>query len=106
MLARRGVGRLALAADVPVVPVAQWGAQAVFGPGLRMRPRRLYSVLAGPPLDVMPGGSASAVTAELMVRIRDQLADLRGEPAPRRVWDPKQGARTSESHVRTEGVAA
>lgn len=114
MLARTGVARLALAADAPVVPVAQWGAQAVFGPGLRMRPRRLYSVLAGPPLDVAAyrgGGPATpqtlqTVTASVMGRIRDQLAELRGEAPPPRVWDPKRGARTSDGYVRTDGIAA
>lgn len=114
MLARNGVARLALATDAPVVPVAQWGAQAVFGPGIRVRPRRVYSVLAGPPLDVAPyrtdgppsAAALQAVTTTVMSRIRDQLAELRGEPAPVQVWDPKRGGRTSDAYVRLDGAAA
>lgn len=113
MLARTGVARLALATGAPLVPVAQWGAQAVFGPGLRVRPRRLYSVSAGPPLEIGAPGNGppdaetlQALTASLMSRIRDQLADLRGEPAPPRVWDPRTGGRTSDGYVRTDRVAA
>jgi 1-acyl-sn-glycerol-3-phosphate acyltransferase len=114
MLARTGVARVALATGAPVVPVAQWGAQAVFGPGLRVRPRRLYSVLAGPPLDVSTfrgdgppdAESLQGLTAALMGRIRDQLADVRGEVPPARVWDPRTGGRTSDGHVRIDRAAA
>jgi 1-acyl-sn-glycerol-3-phosphate acyltransferase len=103
MLARTGVARLALAADAPVVPMAQWGAQQVLGPGVRVRPRRRYSVLVGPALDLSPWRAAASVpttealqsiTSLVMSSIRDQLAELRAEPAPRLVWDPAAGART------------
>lgn len=97
MLARNGVARLALQAQVPVVPVAQWHV------------RRRYSVLAGQPLDATPWQevrttpSAEAlgeVTTTVMKRLRDQLAELRGETPPTRVWDPRQRARIGESFVR------
>lgn len=109
MLARTGVARLALAAGVPVMPVAQWGAQDVIGPGWRVRPRRLYSVLAGAPMDLTrdrraagsPGAEVwSSLTSEVMCRIRDQLAELRGKPAPAEVWDPERGERRGASFVR------
>jgi 1-acyl-sn-glycerol-3-phosphate acyltransferase len=116
MLARTGVARLALAAGVPVVPVAQWGAHRVLGPGLRVRPRRLYSVLVGSPVDLTAArashrGQPSAETLQtattaVMSRIRDQLAELRGEPAPPRVWDPRKGRRTSEGYVRVDEAVA
>jgi 1-acyl-sn-glycerol-3-phosphate acyltransferase len=98
MRARNGVARLALAAEVPVVPVAQWGAQTVFGPGLRVRLRRRYSVLAGPAVDISPwssgtspsGQALTALTDHVMTRIRAQLAEIRGVPAPAGVWDPDE----------------
>jgi 1-acyl-sn-glycerol-3-phosphate acyltransferase len=114
MLARNGVARLALGTGAPVVPVAHWGAQRVIGPGLRVRPRRLYSLLAGPALDLSgyPAGGAPTgdvreqVTAAVMSRIRDQLVELRGEPAPALVWDPARGSRSSAGFVRVDGAAA
>ena len=102
MQARNGVARLALTADVPVVPVAHWGAHLVVGPGLRLRPRQPYSVLAGPALDLSawraergrPSAAAlQAVTELVMARIREQLADLRSEEAPSEVWDPRRVGR-------------
>jgi 1-acyl-sn-glycerol-3-phosphate acyltransferase len=120
MLARTGVARLALAADVPVVPVAQWGAHRVLGPGPWVRPRRLYSVLVGPPVDLATVRAShrtsdkgrpsvptlQTVTTAVMSRIRDQLGELRGEPAPPRVWDPRTGQRSSEGYVRVDEAAA
>jgi 1-acyl-sn-glycerol-3-phosphate acyltransferase len=96
MLARTGVARLALQANVPVVPVAQW------------RAGRRHSVLVGPALDMRPwqevrttpsAEALHSVTSAVMGRIREQLAELRGEPPPTRVWDPRQRARRSESFV-------
>jgi 1-acyl-sn-glycerol-3-phosphate acyltransferase len=114
MLARNGVARLALAADVPVVPVAHWGAHEVLGSGRRVRVHHRYSVLAGPPLDLTGWRTAGepelaalqGVTTAVMSRIRDQLAELRGVPAPPRVWDPRRGERTAAGFVRTDGRAA
>jgi 1-acyl-sn-glycerol-3-phosphate acyltransferase len=114
MMARNGVARLALETNAPVVPVAQWGVQAVVGPGMRIRPRRVHSVLPGSPIDVTAyrtGGPPTAaalhaVTTTVLGRIRDQLVELRGQPAPSRIWDPKQHGRTSDEYVRAEGAAA
>jgi 1-acyl-sn-glycerol-3-phosphate acyltransferase len=113
MLSRNGVARLAFDSGAPVVPVAHWGAHRVLGPGWRVRPRRLYSVLAGPavlaraPGDRTPPTSAAlrAFTDTVMHRVRDQLAELRGQPAPALVWDPSRHERVSSSHVRSDGEA-
>jgi 1-acyl-sn-glycerol-3-phosphate acyltransferase len=100
MQARTGVARLALTTDAVVVPVAQWGPQRVHdyhAKKLRLRFRVPADYLVGEPVDL------SAVRAEVragrplspellrettdlvMGRVRDQLAELRGEPAPRAV---------------------
>ncbi|MCU1669609.1 MAG: 1-acyl-sn-glycerol-3-phosphate acyltransferase [Blastococcus sp.] len=92
-----GVARLALTTDAVVVPVAQWGPQRVHdyhSKKLRLRLRAPADYLVGEPVDLTAvrdelraGRSLDARllrdTSELiMSRVRDQLAELRGEPAP------------------------
>jgi 1-acyl-sn-glycerol-3-phosphate acyltransferase len=97
MRARTGVARLALTTDAVVVPVAQWGPQEVHDyhrKKLRLRFRAPAEYLVGEPIDlsalraeVRAGRSLSAdllreTTDLIMVRVRDQLAELRDAPAP------------------------
>jgi 1-acyl-sn-glycerol-3-phosphate acyltransferase len=97
MQARTGVARLALATDAVVVPVAQWGPQRVHDyhtKKLRLRFRAPADYLVGEPVDladqrarVRNGQPLTAAllretTDLIMTRVRDELADLRGEPAP------------------------
>jgi 1-acyl-sn-glycerol-3-phosphate acyltransferase len=97
MQARTGVARLALATDAVVVPVAQWGPQRVHDyhtKKLRFRFRAPADYLVGEPVDladqrarVRNGQPLTAAllretTDLIMTRVRDELADLRGEPAP------------------------
>jgi 1-acyl-sn-glycerol-3-phosphate acyltransferase len=89
---RTGVARLALSTDVPVVPVAQWGPQVLLDVHRRtFRPfRRPEAVCqAGPPLDLsayrdrpLTAELLHEVTEVIMGAVRDQLAEVRGEPAP------------------------
>ncbi|CAI7980411.1 MULTISPECIES: 1-acyl-sn-glycerol-3-phosphate acyltransferase [Parafrankia] len=103
MRARTGVARLALATGAPVIPVAQWGAQRIWGrdrrPHLFARPE--IRVHAGRPVDLSrfaarsgaptdPSGVADPSGAWLLRAVTDVvMADLtavvelvRGEPAP------------------------
>jgi 1-acyl-sn-glycerol-3-phosphate acyltransferase len=97
MQARTGVARLALTTDAVVVPVAQWGPQEVHDyhrKKLRLRLRAPAEYLVGEPVDLSAVRAevraGRPLTAELlrrttdliMVRVRDQLAELRGLPAP------------------------
>ena len=97
MQARTGVARLALTTDAAVVPVAQWGPQRVHdyhAKKLHVRLRTPVDYLVGDPVDltaqraqVRSGHPLSAdllreTTDLVMTRVRDQLAELRGEPAP------------------------
>lgn len=97
MQPRTGVARLALTTDAVVVPVAQWGPQRVHdyhAKKLHLRPRRPADYLVGEPVDLSAVRAevraGRALTPELlrettdliMGRVRDQLAELRGEPAP------------------------
>jgi 1-acyl-sn-glycerol-3-phosphate acyltransferase len=97
MVAKTGVARLALLTGAPVVPVAQWGAQRIFGQDKRVRLRRTsIDMLVGPAIEMSDfAGSEPTVdvlrilTDRVMAAIRDQLADVRGEPAPEVVFDPR-----------------
>ena len=97
MQARTGVARLALTTEAVVLPVAQWGPQDVHDyhrKKLRLRFRAPAEYLVGEPVDltalraeVRAGRALSAdllreTTDVIMVRVRDQLAEIRGLPAP------------------------
>ncbi|WP_051515745.1 lysophospholipid acyltransferase family protein [Candidatus Blastococcus massiliensis] len=97
MESRTGAARLALTTDAVVLPVAQWGPQRLHdyhAKKLYLRPRTPADYYVGEPIDlseqrarVRAGGPVTAEllkeTTDLMMgRVRDQLAELRGEPAP------------------------
>lgn len=98
MRGKTGAVRLALAGGIPVIPMAQWGAQQVlprYGK-LKLWPlRRRVRVLVGGPVDLSAyAGAASSQTAlvaatdAVMADIAGLLAELRGEPAPAQRWNP------------------
>jgi 1-acyl-sn-glycerol-3-phosphate acyltransferase len=89
---RTGVARLALGSDAPVVPMVHWGTHQVLD-GYRRRyrplPRTTVTVRIGPPLDLsahrgrpVDAALLREVTDLIMGRVRELLAEVRGEPAP------------------------
>lgn len=92
MHGKTGLARLWMDTGVPVVPIAQYGAQRIFDPitrRWRIRPRTPVALRAGPPVDLSRFAGAQPtravleeITDEVMERLRDMLAALRGEPAP------------------------
>ena len=91
MLAKTGIARLVLLSpDTPVVPVGQWGPHRIGGFSLRRLGRRRTSYASvGAPLDMSRyrGKEETAevlreITDQLMSAVRDEVAELRGEPAP------------------------
>ncbi len=92
MQPRTGVARLALTTDAPVVPVAQWGPQLLLDVQRRkFRPfaRPAATIQAGPPLELsayrdrpLTAELLHEVTEVIMGAVRDQLAEVRDEPAP------------------------
>lgn len=92
MRARTGVARLALAADVPVVPMVHWGTSRVldaYGKRFRPLPRGPITVRCGDPVDLsfyrgrpVDAALLREVTDLLMTHVRDLLAEVREEPAP------------------------
>jgi 1-acyl-sn-glycerol-3-phosphate acyltransferase len=92
MHSRTGVARLALSADVPVLPAVHWGTREVldgYNKKFRPLPRKKITVRVGEPVDMTPyrGRPVDAallreVTDVVMARVRDLLAEVREEPAP------------------------
>ncbi len=97
MLAKTGVARLVLLSpDTPVVPIGQWGAHKMGGFSLRRLGRRRTSLASvGEPLDLSryrgkepTGETLREITDEVMSAVRDEVAELRGEPAPDEFFVP------------------
>jgi 1-acyl-sn-glycerol-3-phosphate acyltransferase len=93
MSAKTGLARLALLVpEVKVIPVGQWGAQNavdVYHKRYRPFPRKTVTISAGPPVDLSKFAGAPPTTQALreitnvvMVAVRDQVAQIRGEAAP------------------------
>jgi 1-acyl-sn-glycerol-3-phosphate acyltransferase len=98
MLAKTGVARLALLTGAPVIPVTQWGAQRLLGRDRRLHLRRTdIAMSVGPAVDLsdLAGGGLTVEalrtgTDRIMAAIRERLVELRGEPAPDEVFDPRR----------------
>lgn len=96
MHSRTGVARLALSTDVPVIPTVHWGTREVldgYNKKFRPLPRTTITVRCGEPVDLSSyrGRPIDAtllreVTDLIMTRVRDLLADVRGEVAPQEFY--------------------
>jgi 1-acyl-sn-glycerol-3-phosphate acyltransferase len=100
MTGKTGAAHIALASGVPVVPVAQWGAQDILYPYAskpRLFPRKTVYAKVGDPVDLddLRGQEITpAVLREATDRIMDAitvlLEDIRGESAPLERFDPRR----------------
>jgi 1-acyl-sn-glycerol-3-phosphate acyltransferase len=99
MRGKSGAVRLALADGIPLIPMAQWGTQAIMGryqKGLSLWPlRKPVEVIIGDPVDVSDlrgrAGEPAALneaTSRLMTAITALLEQLREEKAPAERWNP------------------
>ncbi len=99
MRGKTGAARIALSSRVPVVPVAQWGAQEILAPYAKrphLLPRRTIAMSAGPPvpLDDLRGRPLTPevlrdATDRIMDHVTRLLEEIRGEHAPGRRFDPR-----------------
>jgi 1-acyl-sn-glycerol-3-phosphate acyltransferase len=109
MRSRTGVARLALDClehDIPVVTVARWGTRDIlnaYTKKFRPFPRKKIRFDVSEPADlsVFKGREVNnellrEVTDFLMVRVRDQLAGLRDEPAPAEFYVPAKARRAAK----------
>jgi 1-acyl-sn-glycerol-3-phosphate acyltransferase len=119
MVGKTGAARIALTAGVPLIPVAQWGAQDILWPYAKrprlVPPKRVYAKVGDPvDLDDLRGLPLTPevlrlATDRTMTAITLLLEDIRGEQAPSERYDPrKKGVReignphphTSRAHFR------
>lgn len=99
MTGKTGAARIALLADVPVIPIAQWGAQEVMGPYAKefnVFPPKTMQMRVGPPVDLdeFRGKSLDSdvlvpATERIMGAITELLEEIRGEKAPAQRLDYK-----------------
>ncbi|MFC9985188.1 lysophospholipid acyltransferase family protein [Microbacterium keratanolyticum] len=99
MRGKSGAARLALAGEIELIPMAQWGTQEIMGryqKGLKLwPPRKPVQVLIGKPIDLSDlraraneGAAITEATERLMAAVTALLEELRGEKAPAERWNP------------------
>jgi 1-acyl-sn-glycerol-3-phosphate acyltransferase len=116
MIAKTGVARLALATRVPVVPVAQWGAQDILPYGTtkpHLWPRHTVHMLAGPPVDLtqfegkpFTRDVLRGATNAIMADVATLLAELRGGPPPAEPYHPAIARRAARQAAQEQEAAA
>jgi 1-acyl-sn-glycerol-3-phosphate acyltransferase len=92
MASKTGVARLALASDVPVIPVAHWGAHRILAYKSKrpsLFPRKPVLAIAGRPFDMSPyrgkdptNETLREITDRLMTEVKTLLGELRQETPP------------------------
>jgi 1-acyl-sn-glycerol-3-phosphate acyltransferase len=110
MAARTGAARAALATGVPVIPIAQWGAQRILPYGsLRphLLPRTTVKIVAGPPVDLsafegkpLTTQILREATEAIMKDITGLLAGIRGETPPAEPYHPAIARRKARQEER------
>jgi 1-acyl-sn-glycerol-3-phosphate acyltransferase len=98
MRGKTGAVRMALEQNLPLIPAAHWGTQAVmarYSNKISLFPRKTIKVAFGDPVDLdefrgKPINSAllTAATELVMADITSLLEGLRGETAPVERWNP------------------
>ncbi|MFR9752730.1 lysophospholipid acyltransferase family protein [Nocardia sp. 004] len=88
---KSGAARMAIEADVPIIPIVIWGAQRVWTKGFPKRLGRTntpISIAVGAP--IQPVASAAELTAELRSRMQSMLLELQKSYAhePGAYWVP------------------
>ncbi|WP_285550471.1 lysophospholipid acyltransferase family protein [Actinoplanes regularis] len=105
MRGKTGAARLALLTGAPVVPIANWGAQAVFDPRTnKLKARRAaVTVTTGDPIDLSRWAGVEPtrevleeMTDEIMIGIRDLLGTIRDGEPPALYDRPARRAKNSE----------
>ncbi len=99
MTGKTGAARIALSADVPVIPVAQWGAQRILWPYTKwphLFPRKTIAMTAGSPVDLedlrdqeLTPALLREATNRIMDGVTRLLEEIRGEQAPAERFDPR-----------------
>ena len=111
MRGRSGAVRLALDTNVPVFPIAHWGAQEILPRyGSKFRPGfwKRVDISVGDQIDLaefaarkLSPDEVAVATERVMRSITALVEELRGEKAPEVLWDPaSQGQSTTGNFVK------
>ncbi|GIE27376.1 1-acyl-sn-glycerol-3-phosphate acyltransferase [Actinoplanes italicus] len=105
MRGKTGAARLALLTGAPVVPIANWGPQAIFDPRtnkLKLR-RSPVTVTTGEPVDLSRWAGLEPtravleeMTEQIMLGVRDLLGEIRDGEPPALYDRPARRATTAE----------
>jgi 1-acyl-sn-glycerol-3-phosphate acyltransferase len=116
MVAKTGVARLALERDIPVVPIAHWGAQRILPYGSfvpKFLPRKTVQLAAGPPVDLsefagqpLTNAVLRAATDKIMTAVAGLLGELRGLTPPAEFYHPAKARRKLREDLRALAEAA
>jgi 1-acyl-sn-glycerol-3-phosphate acyltransferase len=117
MRGKSGAVRIALQHDIPLIPAAHWGTQAVlprYSKKLSLFPRKPISIVFGDPVDLddlrgRPVDQKTLIEAtdRLMSAITGLLEGLRGEKAPAERWNPAAHNQTEFGRIEArDGEAA
>jgi len=100
MTGKSGAARIALETGCPVIPVGQWGAQAILAPYSKkphLFPRKRITMKVGPSVDLadLVGQDRTptviqAATDRIMAAITQLVEEVRGEKAPTERFDMKK----------------
>lgn len=98
MRGKSGAVRLAAAGGIPVIPMAQWGAQQLlprYGKPRLWPLRRRMTVVIGDPIDLddvrgehANSAQVNAATTRIMDRIAEMLGEIRDLTPPKKRWNP------------------
>ncbi len=110
MVAKTGVARLALEKNIPVVPIAHWGAQRILPYGKfvpKFLPRKTVQIVAGPAVDLsefagqpLSNAVLRRATDKIMTTVAGLLGGLRGEQPPAEFYHPAVARRKLRQDLR------
>ncbi len=105
MRGKTGAVRMALDANIPLIPAAHWGTQILmprYSGRIKFFPRTPITILIGKPIDLTPFRGKpidqkllTAATNILMTAIAELQGQLRGEKPPTKRWDPAEHNQTT-----------
>ena len=97
MTGKTGAVRLALAANAPLIPIAQWGDHLIWPPYskvIKPFPRKAVTMQVGDPVDISKWQgkeddpiAMEAATMHIMKELTLMVEKLRGESAPAEIFD-------------------
>ena len=112
MKGRPGSVRLALEMDVPIIPMGQWGTEAVlptYSKKFLPQPWHSCKIIIGKPVNLDKYRNRKLSNAELleatdivMQEILKLTAEVRGEKAPKQLYDPRAEGHSLSGNFKKE----